>query len=527
MQPTPDDPSEPTFAVETEERLSRSLLFRLQRRFYDRAGIGAWSDTTVPHYVTNNPALAHAYAETLLGFLRDCAAAQRDPAEPVTLVELGAGSGRFAYLVLRSLVALHRRSPVSGLRFRYVMTDFTESNLAYWRAHDALRPFVEAGLLDFGVFDADRDGEIALLHAGQTLSPGSLEGPLGVVANYVFDSLGQDAFWFEGGQLHEYLISLASGVPSPDLSDPGQIGRLASTYTRRPAPLDYYGEPAFDAILRGYAGTVEGATVLFPCAALRCLERLAKLSTGGLFLLSGDRGGIDRDAVADPDAPSITVHGSFSMNVNYHAIAEYVLGRGGQALRMAHRHENLNVSGFLLGAHPAAWAETQHAFASALGEAGGPDDFFSLRRGIQEHYEELELGPVLSLIRLSRWDPRILRDCLPALWKHVQGCSDASRREVVATVMRVWEQYYFIREEEDLAFELALLAHAYQGFREALALFQGSIRLHGDSPRTRWNMGLCHYALGEMDAALGCFAEARRLDPTFVPARAVQVKGDG
>ncbi len=164
MQPQPDDHHEPPFVVETEERLSRSHLFHLERTFYHRAGIGAWRTATVPHYVTNNPVLAHAYAEVLVGFFRDCAAATPGLAEPVTLLELGAGSGRFAYLVLRALVERLGRSPLAGLRFRYVMTDFTESNLAFWRDHDALRPFVEQGLLDFGVLDAEQDGEITLVH---------------------------------------------------------------------------------------------------------------------------------------------------------------------------------------------------------------------------------------------------------------------------------------------------------------------------------------------------------------------------
>ena len=60
----------------------------------------------------------------------------------VTIVELGAGSGRFAYLFLKALTEL---LAVSGgdVRFRYVMTDFTETELRFWRGHSSLRPFVE------------------------------------------------------------------------------------------------------------------------------------------------------------------------------------------------------------------------------------------------------------------------------------------------------------------------------------------------------------------------------------------------
>ena len=95
----------------------------------------------------------------------------------------------------------------------------------------------------------------------------------------------------------------------------------------------------------------------------------------------------------------------------------------------------------------------------------------------------------------------------------------------MGAVRRVWEHPYAMREEQDLAFELGLLLHAYGGHREAVALFEASAELHGDSAKTRWNVGLCHDALGATEAALACFAAAARLEPGFVPAGAVQVTG--
>src|SRR4051812_30311845 len=86
------DPPAAGAAIETEQRLSRSILWRLQRRYFDEAGVSAWSTTTVPHYVTCNPVLAHAYAAVIFGWLRDLRAGALDPDEPVTIVELGAGS---------------------------------------------------------------------------------------------------------------------------------------------------------------------------------------------------------------------------------------------------------------------------------------------------------------------------------------------------------------------------------------------------------------------------------------------------
>ncbi|MDI3288794.1 tetratricopeptide repeat protein [Polyangium sp. 15x6] len=522
MPPEPSPASPPRVAIETEQRLSRSLLWTLQRRYFEEAGVSAWSTSTVPHYVTNNPAIAHAYAAVFFGFLRDCAPTLH-PAEPLTIVELGAGSGRFAHFFLRALTDMLRRSPLAGKKIRYVMTDFTESNVRFWQTQPSLRPFVDQGILDFALFDAEQDHELRLLHAGVTLSPGALRNPVGIIANYIFDGIRQDAFSFAGGQMQERLVSLTAPEPAPDPTRPDLLRTLEVSFTERPAPLDYYGEPALDAILRGYAARLDGATLLFPCAAIRCVGRLADLSGGRMLLLSGDRGDSHEEALAQDEHLGLAVHGSFSLEVNYHALAEYVAGRGGRTLRHAHRHAHVCMTAFLLGEHPSAYAETAFAYEEAI-ERAGPDDAYALCRQLRANVESMDLTHVLSLLRASRWDPRTLLDGLPVLWRHQPTASGADAREVVFAVMRAWDSYCFIGEEQDLAFELGLLLHGYGAHREAIALFEASARNHGDEARVRWNVGLCHYALGEVERALGCFREAARLDPAFIPAGAAQMR---
>ncbi|WP_437644891.1 hypothetical protein [Sorangium sp. So ce362] len=509
------------FVLERARPLSQSALWGLQRRYFHDRGVEAWSSSSVPCYVTTNPALAHAYAEVLFGFLRDCVASRPAPGEPLTIVELGAGSGRFAYLLVRALREIVEQSPLRGLRFRYVLTDFTETNVAFYRAHEALRPLVAQGLVDFAIFDAERDREIRLLEAGETLGPGGLADPLAVVANYVFDGIPQDGFSFKGGRLEEVCVALSLPERAPDPADPALIERLTVGYELRPAPLAYYGDPDLDAILADYAGSVEGA-VLFPSAAIGCLRRLAELSRGRVLLLSGDRGGVGLTPSAQLDALGMATHGSFSFPVNYHAVGAYTRRAGGRVLAASHAQPHLAVAVFLLGEHPTAYAETALAYARAF-EQGGASDFFALRRGIEDHYGELDLDQLTSLLRLSRWDPRILRDCLAALWGRIEGASEEARREVTRAIHAVWDNYYFIGEEQDLAFELGLLLHALEEHGAAIRMFEASERLWGGDPRARWNIGLCHFATGQIEEALGCFRAAGEW-PGFRPAGGVQVK---
>jgi hypothetical protein len=99
----------------------------------------AWKPSGLPFWMTSNAFFARAMARVVAGFLRDlvaCGADALDAAAPLHIVELAAGSGQFAFTFLRSLHEFMAAVPgLRGLRVRYVMTDFAESNVIAW-AHD-------------------------------------------------------------------------------------------------------------------------------------------------------------------------------------------------------------------------------------------------------------------------------------------------------------------------------------------------------------------------------------------------------
>lgn len=76
-----------------------------------------------------------------------------------------------------------------NLPFKYIMTDFHPQFVAFWREHPSLKPLVELGLLDFAVFDLEKDKEMKLEVSGVTLSASSSKNPMVFIANYVYDTL--------------------------------------------------------------------------------------------------------------------------------------------------------------------------------------------------------------------------------------------------------------------------------------------------------------------------------------------------
>ena len=126
------------------------------------------------------------------------------------MVELGTGTGQFSYYLLKALFELKETwgDSVENINFCYVMTDFTENNIDYWKQHAALRPFIDRGCLDFAVFDTEADTYIKLLKNNVTISAQSLHTPLVVIANYLFDSVFIDVFHIENKAINETQVKL-------------------------------------------------------------------------------------------------------------------------------------------------------------------------------------------------------------------------------------------------------------------------------------------------------------------------------
>jgi hypothetical protein len=499
--------------LESGARLSQSLLWKLQRNYFSQAGIDAWGSATVPHYITCNAFIAEAYARVVLGWMRDCAP-MCDANEPIYLAELGAGSGRFAYLFLLRLRALLGKSPLAGRRFVYVMTDFTDESLQFWRGHPALKPFVEEGSLDFARFDIERDEQLQLVESGRTLE--RTVNPMAVLANYYFDSIPMDAFYVSDGQLYECLATLTvpddKAPASPTADDAGLIANVELSYEDRPAADDYYGDAEIDAILQRYRKLIKKGGLKFPTSSLHCCRIFSRISGDRWLLLSGDKGTVHEDTLDNQKRPGLAVHGSFSMNVNYHALGQLFVNRGGHVHTMDHHHQSLNVVAFTMGT---PHLETAAAFSQNV-ENFGPDDYFVLRKQM-ESAEEMKLEPALAMFRLSGADPRMLRHLLPTFRKH--GPKSGVKRELLELVRRAWEQYFHIGEEHDIAFSAGVLVFELGDYELCIELFMASIALYGIDAGSAYNLALAHNRLKRPQDAWHWARQALASEPAHAAAK--------
>ncbi|MBI1240811.1 tetratricopeptide repeat protein [Umezakia ovalisporum] len=507
------NPSHTNILLEHNQPLSQSLLWKLQRNFFHQQGIQAWNTGTVPHYVTSNPFIANAYAKVVFGFLRDWHNTL-DLNQPVYILELGAGSGRFAYHFLKKFFGFFPHSTLKHIRVTYILSDFTQQNLNYWHSHPFLQPFIQQGILEIARFDAQQDQSIELNYSREILSLATLKNPLIVLANYFFDCLPQDIFTLSNNQLYATLINLSS-YSQPNYKDPNLIKHLHVTYEDQPITHNYYQDPNFNQILSYYQEHLTNTTILFPKIALHCIRNLRNLSRGRMLFLSGDKGYSQESDLHNRSKPNMTFHGNcFSMMVNYHAIGQYFINQGGHALHTTYHHSSLNISAFLFGGPPTNYIETRQAYREYI-EKLSPDDFFSVKKAIEKNYESLTLQQIIAYLRFSGWDANIFFGCYSVLMSRVESASDLLKQQLYSVITNIWDTYYPIGEEQNLPFHLGMLLMKMKYYAEAANYLQQSIQIYGLDANIIYNIGTCYQYLEYQNAAHYCMTKAIALNPAL------------
>ncbi|OMF22697.1 hypothetical protein BK133_25685 [Paenibacillus sp. FSL H8-0548] len=492
-------------------RFSEAPIWELQRSYFEEQGIKAWESDEVPQYITSNPVIGTAYAEIIFSFLQD-RAQLGESAEPVTIVELGAGSGRLAFHALKALTALVDEAELKLPPFRYVMSDLPLKNITYWQQHESLRSFTEQGLLDFAKFDAVRDTELHLTQAGITLRAGDLRQPLLIIANYFFDSIPQELIYVDESKIYECRVSYEPAGETEALTAAGRLEQMVPEYHyHRAAEYEEQSYP-YREVIELYKQRLEDAHILFPTIGLSCLERLGQLSPEGFLLLTADKGDHRLENWEFAEPPKLIHHGSFSLTANYHAIQHTFECRGALSYFTKHHYKNLNVGCMLMLNTPSSYAHTRLAYRRFV-DRFGPDDFFSLKLWFDEHLGLLDLTQMIAFWRLSRYDSQLFLQCKDRLQELLPDASEEEAGDLYAGISVMWASYYPMNEPHNLALACANLLYQLELYEAAREFFERSLKAYEASGELLYNLAICCYEIEDEAAALSYAQQALALEP--------------
>lgn len=505
------------YLIEEPKPFSQSLLWQWQADYFQARGVAAWRNGEVPHYVTSNPTIAHAYAQIIFAFWRDYQRIQ--PTEtPLTICELGAGSGRFAFYFLQQLARLCAEADVPLTTFRYVLTDFTQSNLTAWEKHPRFQPFFASGVLDTALFDITQTEELVLQNGRQTIRRNDLSLPLVVIANYFFDTIPQELFRIQQGTCQRCWVSLVSEQDPQTLEIAERLKAVQCLYETHSEAEPFYTEPAFQQLLQTYQQTLSNTYLLFPATGLQGLQRLKALSRAGLFVLSADKGEFHLPDLDEKPVPNLAHHGSFSLNVNYHAFQAFCEQNGGSALMPPTQQPNINVYGFLFCAETSRFMDTRRAYQRAVVDFS-PDDFYIITKQVRPLISQLTVEEILAYLRLTRYDAHQFGRYLPALSRLSDTFTPHQHQAICQAVDKVWNSYFPLGEEEDLAAGIAALLYAMDAYAQALTYYSYSMAIYGEDTGILYNVAVCHHMLNQDEKVPPLLNKILQYDPDNTEAQ--------
>lgn len=501
------------FVVESFKPFSESLIWSLNRDYYEETGIDAWRQSKVPHYLTSNSMVGKTYAELILGFLKDLAA-KGQIKEKVYILELGAGHGRLAFHILKHLDRLISMTGADLPEYCYVLSDIVEGNLDFFQSHPQFESWFEKEQLDVAYFDAMESKELVLRNSGEQIVSYQLEQPVIAIANYFFDSIPNDLFWISENVISTCSVALTSQSDPHNMEPAALLESISLEYQKQPIENPFYEDENENAVLEAYGGKFKETHILFPHKGLKCLRHIQRLSNKGLLLLSLDKGFSELKALANSGEPEIITHGSFSVWVNFHALGAYCEQLGGKAMLPEFSSFHLQLGCLQFLDQGDTYKETQAAYTKYVDDFGS-DDLNTIKKFTYQNIQHMGVADILALMRLNYYDSTFFENILPGLKVACQRITIQERRRLAEVLHQVWEMYFTLGEPFDLGNELAGVFYDLAFYREALFYFGQSMELNGAKPDIYYNQALCFYQLRQDKMFQETIRKARSEFPDF------------
>ena len=523
---TSNTPSKTYYPVENGRKLSSSLLWELQREFYEEQNVKAWSKSLVPHFVSSNAYLAHCYARLIIAYAtdvykKDPSFNYNDPPENTlkyfNIIEIGAGHGKFGYLVLQKLVRLREFWPRENC-FRYILTDFVQDTVDFWEKNESFLNFFRTGLCDYAKFDAEKDTEIVLQRAGHVLDLKNAPNSI-FISNYVFDTLRQDAFRIQNGKLEEILCSVFSETENDSLKIKGLMDRLKIKWGSRVCDTEYYGDEnaELNSILEYYLSKHLQANFLIPIGGLKLIQNVRKMTNNRFMWLLGDKAYTQECEFGGLNDPHIAFHGSFSFMANFHAIKLYIEKMCKGFSYLTDKLEGFKCAALVVGTPEDIHRRLEFQWYDTMSDYN-PEDFSNLQRSIKQENLNPSLKTALCTTRLAHWDPDVFLKFKRVLIDKTPYASEKEQVDIYRDAYEVWDCYYPLQKEKDVAFEIGRLMMGLRRYDEGIKFFVNSNKLCGEHHVTWYNIGICRSYVGEYEASLNAFDKSLEMKPDYQDA---------
>jgi len=151
-------------------------------------------------------------------------------------------------------------------------------------------------------------------------------------------------------------------------------------------------------------------------------------------------------------------------------------------------------------------------------DAFGPDAFATLQRAIRDEVPDPTLRLALATLRLSAWDADVFAKFRDVIIDRTPAAPDRLQADIYRDVARVYERFFPLTPERDVAFDCARVCMGLRRYAEAIALFLASMRLAGEHHVTIYNIGICCFHTERFAAARAAFLRSLALNAAYKDA---------
>ncbi len=501
--------------VELPIRLSHSKLWPIQRNYFSSMGIKAWREE-VPFYISSNAFIGQQYAMLALAYIKDWLT--KHPfhvSETFYLLEVGSGTGKFSFYMLKALKSLLEEYKLSHIKFCYVISDIVENNINFCLENACLKPFIEQGVCDFAYFNVETDSDFELRLKKTTFSKLKSKTPLIFIANYTFDCIKQDEFEYENNKFYEIRMGIKSRYKHFDVEKALHLNDLRLHFERvELSDIDnYYENEALNQMLKDYPATFKSkkASIMMPIGAFDCCDNLNKMTHNNVFMIVGDKGvSIPSRFHLYGDRHRYTYDGCFSFLVNFHAIGEYVKRNGGDYYLCSNSND-FNVNLYTMGMHFSELTQTKAYFEQHV-QPVGPEEFIYIYDEYLTNGFRFSPRAIQSYLRLSEWDPNAYAAVHERLIELLPVYSKQFIEDIKVDLHRIIDNIYDINIGDDVFNLVGMFVYLLGEEDKALGLFERSLAVYGEKSAPHNNLGVLYEKQKNNTKALYHFEKSVALD---------------
>lgn len=485
-----------------------SMLWDLQKHFYNEQGPKAWSERKVPNSITSNCYMADTYASIIAAFFRDLAHAGWT--EPPIILEIGGGSGILAWQIIHRLLNHQLANEENVPSFNYLLTDGAELNIANWKTKKRFDPFRKSGLLDFGTLWVGETLKIQTEDSGLLTIDDLANRPVILISNYLYCTIPCDLYRINHNQVYRDLVAIYERDPASVKDEAGPFERITTEFSSEKRKPPYTGHPGIDAIIDRYRELPGNSCVPVPELSIRFLENFLKRDMPFLNL-AADLGFTEPTGFRQK-APFILKH-YLAYYTNFHMMGEIVKDYGGTIQFPAFPDYHLSTVAFMRSGPVGKLDETMRVAKTKLYDFT-PYDAFNVMKTFPTQTSTVSYHKAVSWLRFGRFDPTIARACIPHLIKEFKQGGALNINRIRDMYLESYKAFFPDGSDDDFDMDIARFFILLGLNKEALTLLERGAAELGKTIQRRHIMAI---ALKSLDNK---FAKGVHTQAKFEPAHA-------